>query len=168
MEHKEKQLTLAELRERFTYNPDTGNFIYNKAVGTRSVGDFANHKNSRGYVIITINKRAYLAHRLAWYYVHGAWPKSWLDHINGIKDDNRIANLREVTPSENFQNQRKAHKDSATGVLGVFLDRGIWRSKIQVNGKRIDLGRYPSPEQAKAAYREAKAKLHIQNPQEGG
>ena len=67
-------------------------------------GSVAGTINTRGYVHILVCGRKYLAHRLAWFYVHGTWPLAQIDHINMVKTDNRISNLREATNSQNHGN----------------------------------------------------------------
>lgn len=104
-----------------------------------------------GYVIIRIHKQCYYAHRLAWLYVYGQWPKE-IDHINGITADNRIENLRSVSHAENGKNVKKP-SHNLTGVIGVCVpnDGGRIQARIQVNGKDIKLGRFDSIEEAKMA-----------------
>ena len=87
----EKSLTAERLREVLDYDPDTG--VFTRKVRTASsvkVGDVAGSLNGKGYIRIRVDGRLYFAHRLAWLYVHGEWPVDQVDHINGIKNDNRI------------------------------------------------------------------------------
>ena len=81
------------------------------------------------------------------------------DHINGIKTDNRIANLRSVSMTVNLQNMRKANRDSLSGLLGAHKKRSHWESRIRVDRKQIHLGIFETPEEAHAAYLAAK-RLH--------
>ena len=99
--------------------------------------------NPRGYRRIVIKGRMHYAHRLVWLYVHGCWPKSQIDHINGVKLDNRLENLRDVTNHENQKNQTM-YKTNTSGHVGVCWDkgRGNWNAQIQIDGKRKNLGRY--------------------------
>lgn len=96
-----------------------------------------------------------MAHRVAWLLHFGFWPDQELDHINGIKDDNRISNLREVTHAENMQNRTKAMRSSSTGVLGVKPFRNGYIARIQRFGKRQHLGVFKTIEEASSAYRAA-------------
>jgi len=97
-------LTQSQLKEILTYNPDTGIFTWLVASNGRiRVGDIAGTTDN-GYVRIMIERTKYRAHRLAWLYVHGESPKEQIDHINHIRDDNRINNLRCVSCHENFKN----------------------------------------------------------------
>lgn len=105
-----------------------------------------------------------MAHRLAWVHVHGSWPAGDIDHINGDKLDNRIANLRDVTRSVNKENMRSARGDNKVGLLGVHVRRQNttrpYVASIRVSGKLIHLGAHNTPEAAHAAYLEAKRRLH--------
>jgi hypothetical protein len=98
--------------------------------------------------------------RLAWFYTTGAWPKDQIDHIDGNKSNNRFANLREATPSQNTQNQRRAMRTNKLGILGVILARGKFRAQIWFDGKNKFLGYFATAEAAHAAYLAAKRKFH--------
>jgi hypothetical protein len=86
-----------------------------------------------------------------------------LDHINGVRDDNRIANLRCVSASDNLNNQRTPHTNNKSGYLGVSPFRGKWRAVIQIEGKQVHLGVFDTPEEAHHAYIEAKRTHHQTN-----
>lgn len=101
-----------------------------------------------------------MAHRLAWQYATGDVPAADIDHINGVKNDNRLANLRPATRAQNMQNQRRARSDNATGILGVGCVRGRWKSQIQSDGIRMHLGTFDTAEHARSAYLDAKAARH--------
>jgi hypothetical protein len=94
-----------------------------------------------------------LAHRVIWAIVYGRWPRDQIDHINGVKDDNRLANLREATAVTNQRNQKR-HSDKAPLPKGVsaYANCGTFRARIVVNGKSIFLGTFPTAEEAHAAY----------------
>ena len=102
-----------------------------------------------------------MAHRLAWFYVYGAWPNGDLDHINGDKLDNRIANLREATRKQNMQNVRQ-HKHNTSGVKGVawHSQRNKWRAYIFVDYRQIHLGLFDTKEAAAAARMNAEEIYH--------
>ena len=154
-------LSLERLHELLHYNPRTGLFVRKVRAGNSApVGTIAGGFNRKGYRIIRVDGRRYLASRLAWFYVHGRWPKDEIDHRNGVRDDNRLANLREASHSENQQNRRKAHKSNATGFLGVSPNEGKFRAQIKINGNRLHLGNFATPQEAHAAYVKAKRKLH--------
>jgi hypothetical protein len=157
----------SELLERLSYDPDTGVFVWINTSKYRQKcsGKIAGWITEKGYIKITINRKNYLSHRLAWFYVLGVFQKNQLDHINHIINDNRIINLREVCQEENMQNQIKAQKNNFSGFLGVsssnFKDYGIlYQARIQTNNKRISLGLYKTPEEAYGVYLKAKRELH--------
>jgi hypothetical protein len=105
-------------------------------------------------------KRLYV-HRVMWALVTGAWPVADIDHINGDRTDNRIANLREASRAQNLQNTLN-RAPGMSGIKGVTFDRqtGKWRPQLKKNGKSINLGRFESCEQAQAAYIAAKRQHH--------
>jgi hypothetical protein len=90
----------------------------------------------------------------------GRWPNGVVDHINGDTSDNQWSNLRDVTHSVNCQNQRRAKRSNASGLLGVSFFDGKPRASISVDGRPIHLGTFDTPEAAHQAYVEAKRKLH--------
>lgn len=118
-----------------------------------------------GYIMLLIDGSKYLAHRLAWLHATGTWPTGQVDHLNGDKRDNRIANLRDVPHQVNSQNVRAARRTSKTGVLGVSWDSEKKRfvAGITVDGKRLPLGRFNTTEAAHAAYIAAKRRHHAGN-----
>lgn len=102
----------------------------------------------------------YKCHRLAWFYHYGEWPKLNIDHINRIKTDNRISNLRQCANGQNLQNCVKTK--NKTGVMGVthIESTGRYSCGITANGERICLGTYDTLEEARDVYIAAKKKLH--------
>lgn len=154
-------LTVEHLRSRVSYDPQTGHFTWSAICRGIRPGQKAGMLNRYGYTVIMIDKVNYHAHRLAWLYVNGVWPKNLIDHINGQKSDNRITNLREATKSENGQNQRKAKAGSKSGILGAHPHgKSGWRASIVVGGVTMNLGTYRTPEEAHQAYIDAKRKHH--------
>ena len=111
------------------------------------------------YIIINIGGKMHKSHRLAWLAFYGAWPKDGIDHINHIRSDNRIINLREATLAENGKN-RTLGKNNKSGVYGVSWDneRNKWVSNIKVNSKTIFLGRFDSFFNAVCARKSAEVK----------
>lgn len=160
MEVNRPEITAERLREILEYNPKTGIFTWLTSTRRRSLGKVAGCQDSYGYVVIRINRSNHKAHRLAWLYLHGEWPEGQIDHINGVKSDNRIANLRCVTPLENSHNLFSAPRHSKTGLLGVSSKRGKWRAQIRVDGGKVHIGTFETPEEAHAAYLEAKRIHH--------
>lgn len=150
------------LKEVFDYNPDTGVFKRKKAFSNRSkVGEVLRAKQAGGYVVININGRVYRAHRLAWMYVYGEWPEGDIDHINGVKDDNRLCNLREAERSQNLCNTRTP-KTNTSGYKGVSWDatRGKWVAKLCLRNKQYPLGRFDNLEDAVLTVQMKREQLH--------
>lgn len=135
----EQKLELAKVRESFYYNPETGNFSSRQHHGIRTrcmIGD-------NGYIYVSIKGKKYAAHRLAWFYFHGRWPKEDIDHINGNPSDNRIINLREATRKQNAHNRRLG-KNNTSGMRCVRKNRvnGKYAVKIWRFGQCFSLGEY--------------------------
>jgi hypothetical protein len=132
------------LKELLTYDPETGVFTWIK----RS-NNIAGAVDAYGYIVIRLDKILYKAHRLAWLYMYGNFPSCNLDHINQIKNDNRICNLRMVTQSQNMQN--------LSGIKGISWDksRAKWCARIKVMYKTIYLGRFTNKDDAVAARKAA-------------
>ena len=156
------ELTVKQLKNMLDYDAGTGVFIWkirpSKAV---MAGNVAGCVEKRiGYITIGIAGRVYKAHRLAWLYVYGSWPKGLIDHINGNKADNRIDNLRDVLADGNSQNVRKPNRRNKSGFMGVIWFQNKWRASMSVNGKSKWLGDYSTPEEAHQVYLEAKRKYH--------
>lgn len=150
-----------ELLRAMTYNPQTGIFSWNKS--RRGIRDKNNAGcvTKRGYVNIYINNKKYLAHRLAWFYVHGEWPAEQIDHINGRKDDNSIDNLRLANGCENQLNRRKDCRNTS-GIKGVCWHKNNkkWQAQTSVNGKEYYLGQYTNIKDAERAVIDFRNKHH--------
>jgi len=153
-------LTHKRLTDVLAYNPKTGVFTWKERVANCiQVGDVAG-ADTNGYRQIRIDGVLYRSNRLAWFYVHGEWPKFTVDHKNGVTSDNRIKNLRDVSHGQNMHNQRTAHRNNLTGLLGVTPSGNKWVARIRVNGKSHYLGSFDLPHQASAAYQAAKRIHH--------
>jgi hypothetical protein len=147
---REERFNLA-IERGYTYNPETG-IIYNR------YGKISKRICQGYYMIgIVLNKKTYnlKAHHFAWYCVYGYCDIKEIDHINGIKNDNRICNLRSITHQQNQFN--------ITSAKGYSWNKNLkkWMARITVNGKDIYLGYYNTTEEARNAYLEAKEKYHI-------
>ena len=152
-------LSAAVLRMNLNYDRSTGLFHrpgYSKPPGRLT---------TKGYRQISINGQRYMAHRLAWLYVHGVWPTDQLDHINGLKDDNRIANLREVSNKQNAENVRLfSHNKSGRTGVGWSEREGMWRADIKHHKRTIHLGRFPTIIDAVAARIRAEREFFTHSP----
>jgi hypothetical protein len=157
----------AEMRAVIRYEPDTGRFFWLTPPSRAATkGGEAGWPDFQGYRRIRYKGRGIRAHRLAWLLVYGEWP-GHLDHINGDRSDNRIANLRECTLAENRQNA-SLRNDNTTGYCGVHLDRkkGTYYAVIRIHGKAHYLGRgFSTAEEAAAAYADGKRRLHTFSPE---
>lgn len=161
-----QDLTLKRLREVLHYEPATGKFTWIRQIGKRArPGQVAGTVDFGGYTVVTIDRRRHKAHRLAWLYIHGVWPPVAIDHVNGIRTDNRLENLRLADWSENQQN-RGRQVNNRSGYMGVSWDAhaGKWRAGIRFDGRARNLGNFDSPEMASAAYLKAKAQFHPYQP----
>jgi len=107
------------MHEYLSYDPESGHLYWAKTMSGRAkAGNLAGSKNGEGYIQVQVKKRAYLAHRVAWFLTHGNWPENDIDHINGDKTDNRIKNLRDVSKSMNQRNAKR-RIDNTSGIIGV-------------------------------------------------
>lgn len=155
-------LTQDELKEHLSYDAETGIFI-RKSVFSKShakVGDVAGVIASHGYCQIGVKGKIYRAHRLAWLYMTGELPKNYIDHINGVKHDNRFKNLRDVSCKTNMENIFKRYKNNKSGFQGVVKLKNRYMATITHYGKTIYLGLYKSAEEAHKVYLENKKSLH--------
>lgn len=153
MKKHEASLSVTHLRvkEALDYFPLTGEFVWKIRGGSRrAVGDRAGFIYGP-YIGIGIDGKIYLAHRLAWFWMTGAWPNAEIDHKNRDGHDNSWANLREATSSQNRANSLRPNK---TGFKGVSLHRktGLYHATAWKDGKKQSLGYFRDPIEAYAAY----------------
>jgi hypothetical protein len=153
-------LTIDEARKRLAYNPETGSLTWKACRDSTKIGKEAKSLDVCGYVQVNIAGTVVKGHRLAWYIHNGQWPDGHIDHINGVRNDNRIENLRVVTNAINCQNKRKALPSSKTGFLGVVKVYKRYHANIHFNRKKRYIGSFGTPEEAHAAYVIAKRLLH--------
>lgn len=158
-----KQISILEVNQSLYYCHETGVFTWARDSMRAKRGAIAGSKNKiNGYVELCVYGKKYLAHRVAWLIARGTNAELPIDHINGNRSDNRIANLRLDESGINAQNIRKPKKQNTSGFLGVTFCRhtGRWLAQICVNRKHKNLGRFDTPEQAYAAYLDAKRLMH--------
>lgn len=153
------ELTQARLRELLSYDRDTGEFTRRIQAGRELAGSIAGARHHSGYLFISVDGKRYAAHRLAWFYVTGAWPPL-IDHRNCVKQDNRFPNLREADHSLNAQNRVHARADNQSGLLGASRIKNRWQASIRVRGVKHHLGSFATAEEAHDAYMEAKGRFH--------
>jgi len=139
-----------------------GSLIRKKGVRGKNTksGAIAGTPISGGYINICINQKKYRAHRLIWLMFNGNMPDGDIDHVNGIRSDNRIENLRCVSRRENCKNQQ-LRSDNKSGTVGVCFNsqRNKWESYIKAGDKKINLGLYEDIESAKKARLDAEIDL---------
>jgi len=141
------------LKTLVSYDAETGEMVWlerphclfknkqaAKSWNTRYSGKKATTVDGKGYLVISIFEKRYLVHRLAWLYTYGEWPDV-IDHINGVKTDNRLCNIRNVTQQSNHMNNRKA-RNNTSGATGVYLNKrnNLWCAQMKFNGKTYHLG----------------------------
>ncbi len=157
---KDSGLDLERVKELYKYIPETGKLLWNKSGAGRNAGEAAGFKTRAGYRATRIGKLQIRVHRLVWFMMTGKWPVRQIDHINGIKDDNRWCNLREATDFQGQKN-RSVHKNNKLGVKGVRMTRhGRYRVSIRTDHKLIYLGVYETLAEAKKVREEATMKYH--------
>jgi hypothetical protein len=152
------ELPPGELAQLIAYDPVTGIFTWKverrgRPYGHMPIGTVAGSIYADGYRIITIYGERYKASRLAFALMKGRWPTVEIDHENRVNDDDRWDNLREATLQQNSAN-RSAHKNNKLGIKGVCFeaDRNRYKATIEVDGRSINLGRFKTAAEARAAY----------------
>lgn len=153
-------LTADKARSLLDYDPETGLLRWKRPRGASRSGWIAGTTDRKGYKMIGLCRKRYLVHRVAWLLMTGDWPPDQVDHINGCHDDNRWSNLRSATNGQNQENAalRCTNKSGFRGVDWYKRDNR-WRAQITHNGIRKTLGYFDAPEDAHAAYLEARARL---------
>ncbi len=157
------QVTVEELKRRLRYDPETGHIFWRE--GQLRAGKRAfTYKSKRGYNVSTYKSNGecttLAAHRVAWALHYGAFPSGQVDHINGDRTDNRIANLRDVVNAENARNSAM-NSNNTSGVCGVYLHRqtGKWCAQISAFGKTVGLGLFADKSDAVIARKAAERVL---------
>lgn len=157
-------ITKERVDELLSYDQNTGFFTWKLVEGRghrELAGKIAGCLAPNGYIMLGIDKKLYRAHRVVFLLEDGVFPEKYVDHIDGDKKNNQRVNLRIVTQQENAFNA-KPHKDSKTGIKGVYWDksRSLFVSQIYLNGKHTHLGRFTSLEEAAIVARDARIKHH--------
>jgi hypothetical protein len=151
-------IDLELIREHLRYEPESGQIFWTKKAGRRSVvGAEAGTVTTQGYRMVTLCGEMCFAHRIAWFFQNGELPSTRLDHVNGDRLDNRIANLRQA---DAFQNRWNSRRVGQKLPKGVSQHHRKFRALITARGHRSDLGYFDTPEEAHEAYRAAAEKLH--------
>lgn len=164
---KEK-LTQSSIHAVLDYDPKTGEFTWKSdRTGGTKAGSRAGYTDSGGYRVIKVYGLLYKAHRIAWVYINGEWPKGQIDHINRNPSDNRIKNLREISHSDNQRN-RGLMKSNGSGVTGVYWHKGqkTWHARIGVDGKHRHLGSFTDFDDAVLARKDAE-RIYGYHPNHG-
>ena len=158
------ELTQEVLRSVLSYSPETGLFHWLVRSANRvRVGNPAGCiSEANGYLVIGYKFSHHLAHRLAFLYMTGEWPKHEVDHINTIRSDNRWVNLRDVRHIVNMQNKQRLYKNNTSGAMGVSRVKrsSKWLAQIWIDGGSQEIGYYSTITEASDAYQEAKRALH--------
>lgn len=160
-------LTHDRLIELLVYDPATGVFMNRVTRGRTAAGKVVGCSNNCGYTVIRLDDELYLAQRLAWMWVYGQWPSDDIDHINGVRNDNRIENLRPATRKQNLENQA-LHPRNTSGHRGVSWDRRRqkWVAYVTHNRKRVQIGRFAGVDEAALAAKVKRDDLFTHNKTE--
>lgn len=156
--------TVERMRELLDYDLGSGAITWKVYRGSNArAGQVAGNLSNQGYICIKVDGCLYKAQRLAWLLAHGKWPDGEIDHIDGTRPNNALANLRDVDKTTNRQNQRSANQGTQTGVLGVTPYRKKFVSQISIAGRVNHIGVYDTAGMAHAAYLKTKRQLHKGN-----
>lgn len=149
-----------DISEYLSYHPESGEFTWLITTGSRGkVGTVAGNVDAQGYVVIEFRGRRYKAHRLAWWFRFGAWPREFIDHVDGDKSNNSLSNLREATRSQNMMNRPAYGVGRLKGASYCKITKK-YVARIRCDGKRYSLGYFPTAEEAHAAYMDVAFRLH--------
>lgn len=154
--------SLELLKKHFSYDQATGDFTWIKPIAYNiKPGAIAGKTDAHGYRVLKLDSKHYLAHRIAWLFMTGEEPPRYIDHKNTNRSDNRWANLRAATNSQNVANGkvRVTNRLGIKGVVRVRSKKPQWHAHICKDGKNVCLGKFSSPEFAQAAYLTAARRL---------
>ena len=172
-----ENITPEYLRQIIDYDPETGEMTWLPRTAEmfggcapeqcadwfnkNMAGKIAGGVGPRGYRMLEISGKNFRAARVAWAIAHGRWPSDQIDHINCIRSDDRLSNLREATAHQNARN-KSASVRNATGVKGVHFERSKnkFMAQVRANGEYVFRRRFKTLEEAAAAYAEAARQYH--------
>lgn len=155
-----QEITAEYARSRLIYEPETGVIRRRESTSKGPSGEILGWIDRHGYRCIRISRSIFRAHRLAWLITHGKWPEGEIDHINRIKHDNRLENLRDVSHRQNLSN-----RNFGSGIPGRRAtargyswepEKQRYRAQIRVGKKVIKLGRFSTEHEAHAAFLDAR------------
>lgn len=146
-------ITIERLRQVLDYDAQSGVLRWLISSGKAKAGKRAGCVDGQGYTAIKVEGRTYLAHRLAWAHFYGVWPDQ-IDHRNGHRSDNAIANLRNATRAQNNRNVSKASQPKSSRYKGVCWCKTNkrWSAYIRVDRRLKNLGRHVDELSAARAY----------------
>jgi hypothetical protein len=157
-----RKVAVDRLRELFDYEPNSGGLVWRARPGIARndrAGKVAGHVKPNGYVVVSVDGRLFLKHRVCWALAHGVWPENYIDHIDGNPSNNSLANLRCATPAQNLQNT-KQYANNKSGAKGVYLHaHGKYEAFISKDRRRVYLGLFETFDAAVSARAKAQAKL---------
>lgn len=160
-------ITHERLVALLSYDPETGVFRWKQRTSNRvKEGAVAGRDNGNGYRRVMLDRKHYFLHRIAWFYAHGEWPQAEIDHIDGVRSNNALANLRPASHRENGQNQPFLRSTNTSGFCGVSWSKkhGKWAAYIHVGGRKRHLGLFCCEEDAAKAHIDAKREFHRFQP----
>jgi hypothetical protein len=163
-------ITQSYLKQCLQYDERLGEFYWKTVItsGAQKIGERASYSSGMGYRSVIICGKAYLMHVLVWIYTHGRFPVGDIDHINHVRNDNRLCNLREVSRSDNLRNARMK-SNNTSGTTGVMWSKvaNKWVASIYVQGKTKHLGTFETIDAAIESRRiaEVKYKFHLNHGQ---
>ena len=142
------------------YDPESGVLYWREQRGRQPAGSRAGRLHHRGYREVRVDDVLYREHRVIWLIMTGQWPSDECDHINRLRSDNRWANLREASRSQNMRNLTRLNRNTS-GYTGASFHkaRGLWRATITIDGRQKHLGHFATAEEAGAAFQEERARL---------
>lgn len=157
---KQLLMSVGDIRDLIDYNPETGVLTAKVNFSGRQAGSVIGSQTWQGYYAFSLFGKKCFAHRLAWLLHYGEWPSQPIDHINGIKTDNSIRNLRLCSLSQN-QFNKPTQKNNTTGVKGVYWNKRDKRyvASVQFSGKKYSAGHHKDIESAKEAVMKLREKL---------